>query len=788
MKYNYLLLTIGVFGFLNAQSQTDSIKTTLDEFEVTTTRVGEKSPVAHENISKEEIEVNNHGVDLPILLDQATSIVTTSDAGAGVGYTGIRVRGTDATRVNVTINGIPFNDAEGQGVYWVNMPDLSSSTDDIQIQRGLGASTTGASAFGASINLSTLSTINSNKPYGEISNSYGSFNTLKNTIKVGTGLIDGKWNFEGRLSKIASDGFIDRASSDLNSYYFSGSYLGEKTSIQAVVFSGNEKTYQSWGGTPLRVLDTNQTYNPYTYDNQVDNYTQTNYQLHLTNKPTKRIKLNASLHYTRGFGYYESFKDGEALSDYNLDNVTTTFPGDSLLVTDNDSLSPNYQDTLFFNLVGDTSIEISSSDIINRKWLDNHFYGIVYSAEYSADNFQLILGGGANQYLGGHYGEVIWAENASNGQIRHRYYDNDAVKSDVNFYGKLNYNLKPNLSAYLDLQYRFIDYKLSGLEEGNVSVDDTLNMDFFNPKVGFNYVANKNSSLYGFVGVGNKEPNRTDITESINTPSHENMLDIEFGYRYSSNKLSFVANFYNMQYNNQLILTGDVNDVGSPIRINVPNSFRRGLELTAAVKLNEKFNLRFNTTLSKNKIVEFTEAIDQFYYDESTFLADYPSGIDSYGEGYSDWKYEGQSNIIHENTDIAFSPSIIGGGQLIYTPFNSSDKGKLDLALVSKYVGEQYLDNTSSEYGKLDDYFVHDFRINYSIKTKLFKEVVISSWVRNLLNQNYISNAWIYRLQGGPWAAGDPSINEENSDRNYNMIGAFNQAGINFFLGLKLRF
>ena len=788
MKYNYLLLTIGVFGFLNAQSQTDSNKTILDEFEVTTTRVGEKSPVAHENISKEEIQVNNHGVDLPILLDQATSVVTTSDAGAGVGYTGIRVRGSDATRVNVTINGIPFNDAEGQGVYWVNMPDLSSSTDDIQIQRGVGASTTGASAFGASINLSTLSTTNSNKPYGEISTSYGSFNSFKNTIKVGTGLIDGKWNFEGRLSKIFSDGFIDRASSDLNSYYFSGSYLGEKTSIQALVFSGNEKTYQSWGGTPLRVLDTNQTYNPYTYDNQIDNYTQTHYQLHLTNKPNNRIKLNASLHYTRGFGYYESFKDSEALSDYNLDNVTTIFPGDSLLVTQNDSLSPNYQDTLFFNIVGDTSIEISSSEIINRKWLDNHFYGIVYSAEYNTDKFQLILGGSANQYLGGHYGEVIWAENASNGPIRHRYYDNDAVKTDVNFYGKLNYNLKPNLSAYLDLQYRFIDYKLSGLEEGNVSVDDTLNMDFFNPKIGFNYVANKNSSLYGFAGVGNKEPNRTDITESVNTPTHENMLDIEFGYRYSSRRVSLITNLYNMHYKNQLILTGDVNDVGSPIRINVPNSFRRGLELTTAIKLNDKFNFRFNTTLSQNKIVEFTESIDQFYYDESAFLVDYPSGKDSYGEGYYDWKYEGQTNIVHENTDIAFSPSIIGGGQFIYTPFNSSDKGKLDLALVSKYVGEQYLDNTSSEYGKLDDYFVHDFRINYSIKTKLFKEVVISSWVRNLLNQNYISNAWIYRLQAGPWATGDPSVNIENSNRNYNMIGAYNQAGINFFVGLKLRF
>ena len=766
MKKIYLLSILGIFVSNKFYSQSDSTQSTLKEFEVTTTRVGEKSPIAHENISKEEIEINNHGVDLPILLDQATSIVTTSDAGAGVGYTGIRVRGSDATRVNVTINGIPFNDAEGQGVFWVNMPDISSSTDAIQIQRGVGASATGASAFGASINLNTLSTVNANKSYGEISNSFGSFNTFKNTVKIGTGIMDGKWNFEGRFSNLMSDGFIDRASSDLQSYYLSGSYLGKNTAIQALIFSGNEKTYQSWAGTPLRVLDTNQTYNPYTYDNQIDNYTQTHYQLHFTNKTNNKLKLNASLHYTRGFGYYESYKPDELLSDYNLANISTSLIGDTILITDMDSLSPNYQDTLYFNLVGDTTIEIANSDIINRKWLDNHFYGIVYSAEYNAEKFQLVLGGGANQYKGGHYGEVIWAQNASNGEIRHKYYNNNALKTDVNVYGKLNYNFQNNLSAYLDAQYRTISYKLSGLEEGNFSVDDTINMNFFNPKVGFNYVVNKNTSFYGFAGIGNKEPNRTDIVESDETPTHESMLDIEFGYRLKTNKVSLVVNLYNMQYRNQLILTGNVNDVGSPIRINVPNSFRRGLELTTSIKLNNQFNLRFNTTLSENKITEFTEFID-------------------------DWDLGGQVKEFHRNTNIAFSPSIISGGQLIFTPFNPADKGRLDLALVTKYVGSQYLDNTSSEYGKLDAYFVHDFRINYAVKTKIFKELVVSSWVRNLLNRNYISNAWIYRFQSVGYNPinDDPSTNEENSTSNrYNMIGAYNQAGINFFIGLKLKF
>ena len=753
MKYNYILLTVGVFGFLNTHGQTDSSKTTLDEFEVTTNRVGEKSPVAHENISKEEIEVNNHGVDLPILLDQATSVVTTSDAGAGVGYTGIRIRGSDATRVNITINGIPFNDAESQGAYWVNMPDISSSTDDIQIQRGVGASSTGASAFGASINLSTLSTINANKPYGEISNSYGSFNTLKNTIKLGTGLIDGKWNFEGRLSKVASDGFIDRASSDLNSYYLSGSYLGEKTSIQAVVFSGQEVTYQAWNGIPLSFLENNsdsgKTYNPYEYENEVDNYNQSHYQLHFTNKPNKNLKLNASLHYTRGIGYFEQYKgigqnaslnyfSQESLSDYGLQDVITTS--------------------------GDT---ISETDLIRRRWLDNHFYGIVYSAEYNADNFQFILGGGTNQYLGGHYGEVIWAQYASNGNIRHRYYDNDATKNDINIYGKLNYDLNSNFNIYVDLQQRFVSYDFIGLDENGSDLSQNAKLSFFNPKVGFNYLINTNTSLYAFAGIGNKEPSRNDYTESTpsNRPDHENLLDIEFGYRYSSEKMSFAANFYNMQYKNQLILTGELNDVGSAVRINIPNSYRRGLELSGAFKLMDKLTWKLNTTLSQNKIAEFNEFVDN-------------------------WDTGGLDEVAHENTNIAFSPSIIAGSQLIFTPFKTPDNGTLDFVLVTKYVGEQFIDNTSSEFAKLDAYLVNDFRVSYSVKTKVFKELVISSWVRNLFNKNYISNAWIYRFN----TTGDPTsydsyANAEGSGTNsFNQIGAFNQAGINFFLGLKLRF
>ena len=419
------------------------------------------------------------------------------------------------------------------------------------------------------------------------------------------------------------------------------------------------------------------------------------------------------------------------------------------------------------NVITSSGDTISETDLIRRRWLDNHFYGIVYSAEYFGKNFQFTLGGGANQYLGGHYGEVIWSQYASNGNIRHRYYDNDATKNDFNVYGKLNYDLNSDLSAYVDLQQRIVTYDFTGLDQDGSELDQTSKMSFFNPKVGLNYLLNNKTSLYAFAGVGNKEPSRDDFTESTpnSRPSHESLIDIEIGYRYSSETVSFSANFYNMQYNNQLILTGELNDVGSAVRVNIPDSYRRGIELTGSFQLMDKLLWRLNATFSENKIAEFNEFIDN-------------------------WDTGGKDSVTHTNTNIAFSPSIIGGSQLIFTPFNSDENGKLDLALVSKYVGDQFIDNTSSEYAKLDAYLVNDFRVSYSVKTKLFKQVVISSWIRNLLNQNYISNAWVYRFNttGDPTSY-DPYANAEGSGTNsYNQIGAFNQAGINFFLGLNLKF
>jgi iron complex outermembrane recepter protein len=724
--------------------------TNLGEVVVEGTRVKEDAPIAHENFSKEQLSKFNNGVDIPVMLDQATSIVTTTDAGAGVGYTGLRIRGSDGTRINVTVNGIPMNDPESHGVWWVNMPDLASSTSSIQIQRGVGTSTNGAGAFGASINVNTLE--GETDAYGEVASSYGSFNTYKNTIKFGSGLIDNKWTFDGRLSKINSDGYIDRATSDLQSYYFSAGYNGKNSLLKFITFAGHEKTYQAWYGVPKTYLDTNRTFNPYTYDNEVDNYQQHHYQLHYVYSPSQHFKVNAALHYTRGFGFFEQYKgvnenpfvndddgwlDGEYFEDYGLNPVITA--------------------------KGDT---ITQTDLIRRRWLDNHFYGGVFSAEYSKENTTLVFGGGVNQYLGKHFGEVIWAEFSSNGKIRHPYYDNDATKNDANIYAKISQNITKDFSIFADAQVRNVTYTFMGFNADLKNITKTEKLFFFNPKAGLNYRINETQHVYGFFGVGNKEPNRDDYTESEfdRAPKPEQMFNTEIGYRVQIKKLFAHINVYSMEYKNQIVPTGEYNDVGAYIRSNVDVSYRRGIELTAGVRPMNKLEWRFNATLSQNKIVQFDEYIDN-------------------------WDTWEQDVVTHKNTDIAFSPNIIAGSELIFTPISDLKKGNLELAIISKYVGEQFIDNTSSIHAKLDAYFVNDVRVQYSKQTKVFKEVILSTWVRNIFNEQYSSNAWVYRFTSSGGTYGDPyGNNDDVANNRYNLMGVFPQAGINFFVGVTLRF
>ena len=708
-----------------------------DEVIVSSTRVKENSPIAHTNISNEDYNKSNLGQDIPFLLQQTPSIVSTSDAGAGVGYTGFRLRGSDASRINVTINGIPINDSESQGVYWVNMPDFASSTDNIQIQRGVGTSTNGAAAFGGTVNLQTT-TLN-DSAYGEISSSYGSFNTNKNTIKLGTGLINNHWTVDGRLSYIQSDGYIDRANSNLRSYFLSGGYYGKKTTIKMITFAGNEKTYQSWWGTPQSRIESNadamqnhawnngldstqtanlfnsgRTYNYYEYKNEVDNYSQDHYQFHLSHQFSSKLHGNIAAHYTYGRGYFEQFRKQDALANYGFNPTVIN------------------TDTTYY------------SDIIRRRWLDNEFYGTTYNLNYNISKLQVVLGGGYNIYDGDHFGEIIWAEYTSDSEINYKYYDNTAIKKDFNTYLKADYLIGEKTTVFADLQIRTIDYSTEGIDSDLKTISVDTSFVFFNPKAGLNHQFSNRLRAYVSLSVGNREPVRTDFIDNTKTPKHETLYDYEGGFELKMKKILFQANLYYMNYKNQLVLTGALNDVGSPIRTNIDKSFRTGLELIGGLQLNKKLQLNANATLSQNKIEIFTET-----------LYDYTNGYGVIENEYT-------------NTDIAFSPNVIAAFSVNYTPL----KG-LNLMLQSKYVGQQFLDNTSNKNRVIDAFFSVDTRISYSLYFKNLKELTFNLMANNITNHLYSSNGYTYSYIYGDMVT-------ENF--------YYPQAGINLLGGVTIKF
>ncbi len=704
-----------------------------EEIVVSATRASAREPLTHTNVSAEEIKQGYLSQDLPILLGLTPSVVVTSDAGAGVGYTGMRIRGTDQQRINVTINGIPINDSESHGVFWVNMPDIVSSADNIQIQRGVGTSTHGTAAFGATVNVQTTSL--RENPYAELSSSFGSFNTLRNTVNFGSGLINDHWSIDGRLSRINSDGFVDRAFSDLSSYYFSGGYYGKRTVVKAVTFSGQEQTYLAWTGAPLDSLETNPTFNPNGlyydqdgnltyYDNETDNYKQDHYQLHILSNIYDGINASLSFHYTYGRGYYEQFRQNERLNRYNLDPIE----------------------------IGDT--EISRTDLIRRRWLDNHFYGLTWSVNIDKiESLKLDFGGGYNIYDGDHFGEIIWGRYLDT-DIRHRYYDNNAQKYDFNIFGKANYEAIDGFFLFGDLQYRRIDYTFMGqawvLEE-IVPLEQTVSYDFFNPKAGFSYEISSSHSVYGYYGVSHREPVRRDFTESSpdSRPRPEKMNNVELGYKLRSARYMAGVNFYLMDYVDQMVPTGEINDVGGYTRTNIPESFRRGIELEAGFILNKHFNWRGNLTLSQNKIKEFTA-----YYDK-------------YDENFS---WTGIEEVVYKDTDIAFSPSVISSSIFEVTPF----KGFF-VTLTTKYVGEQFIDNTMSKDRMLDPYFINDLRFNYNINTQNIRGVELVFSVNNIFDVFYVPNAWVYA--GYVEGQGIMSLDD----------GYFPQAGRHFAAGINIK-
>ncbi|WP_316830528.1 TonB-dependent receptor [Pedobacter aquatilis] len=711
-----------------------------DEVIVRATRANEKSATTYKNVTKAEIQENNFGQDLPFILQNTPGVVVNSDAGAGVGYTGIRIRGSDNSRINVTVNGIPINDSESQGTFYVNMPDFASSVDNIQIQRGVGTSTNGAGAFGASLNIQT--TASEMEPYAEVNSTFGSFDTWKNTIKVGTGLINNRFSFDGRLSRISSDGYVDRGSSLLKSYFVSGAYHGNKDLLRINVFAGAEKTYQSWNGIPesrlnndvagmqayidrnglsaedaANLLNSGRTYNSFLYNNQTDNYWQNHYQLLYARQFSDKFSFNGALHYTQGEGYYEEYRVADKLSAYGLNPV----------------------------VVGNTTI--TTTDLIRRRWLDNDFYGVTYAFNYVPQkNLNFTLGGAYNEYKGAHFGQVIWAQYASNGNTDRHYYDNDGFKTDFNVYGKVNYSPVEALSLFADLQYRRVYYDIAGTENklNTLAINETLN--FFNPKFGATYFINPESNLYASFSVANKEPNRDDYTDANVGiyPKPERLNDVELGYRFKNKQFNLGANAYGMFYKNQLVVTGKINDVGGNYRQNVDKSYRLGIELDGSYTISKALALNANAAFSRNKIKNFTE-----YYD------DYDNG--------------GQVVNNYALTDISYSPAAVLFGEFVYKPV----KG-FAVALQSKYVSKQYMDNTQNNDRTINGYWVSNARLGYDFKFAGVKNVNLGLLVNNVFDKKYESNGYTYGyLYGG-----------NRITENF----FYPQAGTNFLLSLNVKF
>ena len=671
------------------------------EAEVTALRAGDRAPFAVSKLTREELDRINTGVDLPILLDLQPGVVTTSDAGTGIGYTGLRIRGSDATRINVTLNGMPINDPESQNVFWVNMPDLASGLEDIEIQRGVGTSTNGPGAFGASINMRSAAI--RKEAFGEISAFGGSFNTRRYNARFGTGLLGadpkaGAFSIDGRLSTIQSDGYIDRATADLRSYQFQAAWLGKKRSLRFFTMSGKQVTYQAWEGVPREVLDTNRTFNPYTYDNQVDDYQQTHYQLLFDQQVGDNGTLNITLFRVLGSGFFEQFRRNDRLSNYGIAPI----------------------------VVGDTTI--TRSDLIRRRWLDNTLDGVNATYEQRLGAHRLVLGGSYNHYSNDHFGEVIWARWAGDSDIRQRYYDNNGTKTDGNVFAKFNYVLNERFDLFADAQYRAVTHDFLGFNNDLENVTQQADWNFFNPKAGVQWKAHEGGRVYASVAVGGREPNRRDLIESSpqSRPRPERMTDYELGYERRSGRFAAGVNLYYMDYTDQLVLTGELNDVGYPFRMNVAESYRAGAEFTWAAQLTRALVWRGNAAFSRNRIKGFTEFLD-------------------------DWDNGGQVEVEVGETDIAFSPSIVAGSELAYRFMDKPEKLRGDVAFVTKYVGEQYLDNTASRDRMLDPFLVNDLRFNVTLLGfKNMRSVDFNLTLRNLFSELYENNGWVYSfVEGG---------------------------------------
>lgn len=708
-----------------------------DEIVVKGTRAGSRTPVTYSEINSSEIEKTNFASDITHMLSMVPSLVETSESGIGVGYTNFRIRGSDPSRINVTIDGIPVNDSESQQVFWVNMPDLAGSISDIQIQRGVGTSTNGSGAFGATVNLRTENP--SSEPYAEISSTYGSFNTIKGSVKLGSGLIGERFMMDMRLSGLKSDGYVDRSGSDHTSLFATAVYNLSKGRIKMNLLHGDQSTGISWWGVPYDSLATNRTFNPagmYTneygetayYHNQIDKYTQTHLHLIFNWQFSPHLYLNAAGHFTRGLGYYEQYREDESLEDYGFEPFLINEPG-------------------FFPVV------IYNSDLVRRKWLHNHFKGVTYSLHYNRGAFEIIAGGGANRYQGDHFGRIIWMRYAGFTEKDYRWHLNGSTKDDINLYTRINFSAGEKLSLYGDLQYRYIGYRMAGFDDDlrDLTMEHTYN--FINPKAGLFYHFSANHESYLSIAVANKEPTRANYKDAAGDPGAmpgpERMTDLEAGYRFSSVLSTAGVNIYFMNYQDQLAPTGQLSNTGHPIMTNVESSFRTGVEITASVKPHSRLRADAAFTLSRNKIRDFTE-----YY------IDYITATDR----------EVPSSKFLGDVDIAYSPSVVGTAGIAFDPVKS-----LTLTLTGKYVGSQYFDNTMNSERGLNPYFTSSLRADYSLDAgKIAEKIDLQLLVNNLFNSLYVSNAY-----GGNWYV---------DGQEYSWAGYFPQAGINFMARVTVRF
>ncbi len=731
-----------LFIFLLLQTLVFAQSDTLKEATILANWANSNTPMAFDNVSKKALQKNNIGQDMPYLLQQLPSVIASSDAGTGIGYTNLRVRGTDATRINVTINGVPLNDAESQAVYWVNMPDFATSVSNVQLQRGVGTSTNGAGAFGATLNLNTSQMYE--KPYATLTATAGSFGTRKASLQFGTGLLNEHFTFDARVSKIQSDGYIQRATANLGSWFTSAAYIGKRNSLRLNVWSGHERTYHAWNGVPIQLANDKKLRTTNTagtekegapYENQIDNYTQKHLQLIYNQQVSQYLSYNVTAHATLGSGYYEEYKANQNLKDYTLNAKDSTM-----------------------------------TDVVRRRWLSNIFAGALANMTYQKGKLTWVNGAAINQYVGDHFGEAIWAKGFDLLPSPFKYYLDRAKKTDISFYSKANYRLSPKLNVFADLQIRHVKYQFfdrkNETSEPNILTFSKPNT-FVNPKFGLMYNLDNQQDMFASFAVANKEPNRDDYRYAAigSTPQNESLYDTELGYTLRKAISMFRANAYFMYYKNQLAITGVINENSQPVRVNVPNSYRVGIELQYATNLSAQLQLSANVTFSQNKIVTFTE-----YFDN--------------------WEKFGQESKVHKNTNLALSPNAMSSTTLTYLPFgkNADKADNLQISLVSRYVSKQYLDNTSDEKAVLKAYFVQDFKFVFAPNKLKKYNVECNLLVNNIWNTLYSNNGWSYRFRSDSYnpIPDDKSATKGREQGIYNLIGYYPQAGTHFLLAVKV--